>query len=105
MAKNIRPKARTLIPSTFVVRALARQGPRFHCSNCGDVMFVCGATGLCPMCFNHRKPWNRSSTGREVPHEMALAGVLDDPAIEKKARGIAPDSGALQDDPPIGLRD
>ena len=62
--KNILPKVRTLIPSSFVVRALAHQGPRFHCANCGDVMFVRGASGLCPMCFNDRKPRRGQSRGR-----------------------------------------
>lgn len=90
MAKNILPKSRTLIPSSFVVRALAHQGPRFHCSNCGDVMFVRGATGLCPMCFNDRKPFEAGADSCEVPHDLVLAGVLDDPRIE----GLARDSGA-----------
>ena len=82
MAKNILPKPRTLIPSSFVVRALAHQGPRFHCGNCGDVMFVRGASGLCPMCFNDRKPWTHLQSKREVAPDLVLAGVLDDPSLE-----------------------
>ena len=98
MPKYILPKTRTLIPSSFVVRALAHEGPRFHCCNCGDVMFVRGATGLCPMCFNDRKP-NRSAGKaarvREVPHEMVLAGVLDDPMLDGIEGQGGPDPGAV----------
>ena len=82
MANHILPKCRTLIPSGFLIRALANQGPRFHCSNCGDVMFVRGATGLCPMCFNDRTPSKARDHSCEVGHALVLAGVLDDPRIE-----------------------
>jgi len=82
MANQVLPKPRTLLPSGFVVRALSRQGRRYHCGNCGDVMFVRHASGLCPLCFNDRKPWRASSEPREIPPHLALVGVLDDPAFE-----------------------
>ena len=84
MAISILPKTRTLIPSSFVVRALAIEGPRYHCHGCGDVMFVRHDSGLCPWCFNGEGAWHGVSP-REVPHELVLAGVLDDPVVEDEA--------------------
>ena len=107
MAKHILPKVRTLIPSSFVVRALVNEGPRFHCGNCGDVMFVRGASGLCPLCYNDRKPWSGAVDRREVPLSLALAGVLDDPALEDMEYGgaIMPCAGEIRPEPGIVLRD
>ena len=98
MATQVLPKPRTLIPSGFVVRALSRRGRRFHCGNCGDVMFVRYASGLCPMCFNDRKPWQATDEPREVPAHLALAGILDDPSIEQdwaEGGAIMPAPGAI----------
>jgi len=46
-------------------------------------MFVRFESGLCPMCFNGRRPYVLGD-GPEYPvtEEMALAGILDDPRIE-----------------------
>ena len=72
-----------MIPSSMVVRALAGEGARFHCENCGDTMFVRYASGLCPLCFNGRRAWTGAEMLREVPEGLALVGVLDDPALEE----------------------
>lgn len=82
MAKQIRPKPRTLIPSSFLVRALAFQGRRYNCRNCGELMFVRYESGLCPLCYNEQKPWKLPEDVTEVPHELALVGVLDDPVVD-----------------------
>jgi hypothetical protein len=107
MAKNILPKVRTLLPSSFVVRALVSEGPRFHCGNCGDVMFVRGASGLCPLCFNDRKPWSASLDQREVPSGMVLAGILDDPSIEdlECLGAMLPGEGSSRSVAGLSLRD
>jgi hypothetical protein len=76
--KHILPQRRSLIPSSFVVRALTAQGRRYECSNCGEQMFVQFESGLCPHCYNGRRPLRGSEAVREVPHALALAGVLDD---------------------------
>ena len=83
MPKWIRPKPRLLIPGSFLVRALSQNGPRYACGNCGDRMFVRYASGLCPHCFNGQRPWRgEASPPTEVPHHLALAGVLDDPSLD-----------------------
>jgi hypothetical protein len=76
--KHILPQRRSLIPSSFVVRALTAQGRRYECANCGEQMFVQFDSGLCPHCYNGRRPLRGSETPREVPHALALAGVLDE---------------------------
>ena len=83
--KHILPTRRSLIPSSFVVRALTSQGRRYECSNCGEQMFVKFESGLCPLCFNGRRPLRGLELGavREVPHALALAGVLDDPMLDE----------------------
>jgi hypothetical protein len=82
--KHILPSRRSLIPSSFVVRALTSQGRRYACRNCGEQMFVKFESGLCPLCFNGRRPLRGagSEAVREVPHALVLAGVLDDPILE-----------------------
>jgi hypothetical protein len=80
---HVLPKRRSLIPSSFVVRALTSQGRRYACTNCGEQMFVQYESGLCPLCYNGRRPLRGVSTLREVPHALALAGVLDDPMLEE----------------------
>jgi hypothetical protein len=45
-------------------------------------MFVRYESGLCPLCYNDRRPVNLEESVREVPAEMVLAGILDDPALE-----------------------
>jgi len=77
MSNSILPKVRRLIPSSFVVQALCVDGRRFHCGNCGDVMFVRYASGLCPLCFNGRKRWTASEKPREVPHDLLFADLID----------------------------
>jgi len=81
--RRLRPRERDTIPSSFLVRALARRGAAHHCDNCGEVMFVRYASGLCPLCFNGRRSVTLPEPVYEVPHQRALAGVLDDPAIEE----------------------
>jgi hypothetical protein len=82
--KHILASRRSMIPSSFVVRALTSQGRRYACTNCGEQMFVKFESGLCPLCFNGRRPLRRAGSEpvREVPHALALAGVLDDPLLE-----------------------
>jgi len=82
MAKHIPPKRRMLIPSSFLVRALAREGRRYTCRNCGEAMFVRYESGLCPLCFNGRRELTLPEPVRQVPDAVVLAGVLDDPSIE-----------------------
>lgn len=94
MAYRLLPKKQTLLPSAFVVRALTRGGRRYHCANCGERMFVQYESGLCPLCYNGRRPWAASEdVGRPVPDHMALAGVLDDPTVE------ATHAPAVEEDP------
>jgi hypothetical protein len=81
--KHILPTRRSMIPSSFVVRALAHQGQRYACANCGEQMFVRYDSGLCPLCYNGRRPLRGVSSLREVPHSLALAGVLDDPMLDE----------------------
>ena len=76
--KHILPTRRSLIPSSFVVRALSARGRRYSCSNCGEQMFVQYESGLCPHCYNGRRPLRGTEAVREVPHALALAGVLDE---------------------------
>jgi hypothetical protein len=81
--KHILPSRRSLIPSSFVVRALTSQGRRYACENCGEQMFVKYESGLCPLCYNGRRPLRGSEVRREVPHALALVGVLDDPVLDE----------------------
>ena len=53
---TIRTRKQVLIPSGYLVHALARAGRRYNCRNCGDRMFVRYESGLCPLCFNGRRP-------------------------------------------------
>jgi len=45
-------------------------------------MFVKYQSGLCPLCFNGRRPLRLEEPVHVVRDGSALAGVLDDPAIE-----------------------
>jgi hypothetical protein len=81
--KHILHSRRSLIPSSFVVRALCAQGRRYACTNCGEQMFVQYESGLCPLCFNGRRPLRGTGALREVPHALALAGVMDDPSLDE----------------------
>ncbi len=79
----LRRAPRNLLPSSFLIRALAVQGRRYACANCGETMFVRYGSGLCPQCFNGR----RGRVGLREPRipvkeHMVLAGVLDDPALD-----------------------
>lgn len=80
--RRLRHRDRSTIPSSFLVRVLAHRGRRHHCAQCGELMFVRYASGLCPLCFNGRRGADPLGPRVEVPHEQVLAGVLDDPAIE-----------------------
>jgi len=71
-----------MIESGFLVQALRRGGAVYHCDNCGERMFVKYESGLCPLCYNGRRALRVDEPVRVVSHEHALAGVLDDPAIE-----------------------
>jgi hypothetical protein len=83
MARPILPKRRMLIPSAFLVRALRHSGRRYACLNCGEPMFVRYESGLCPLCFNGRRPYALAEPVHPVAEGRALAGVVDDPAIER----------------------
>jgi hypothetical protein len=82
MARPILPKRRMLIPSAFLVRALTASGRRYTCRNCHEPMFVRYESGLCPLCFNGRRELVLAEPVHGVPEGRALAGILDDPAIE-----------------------
>lgn len=81
--KHVLPKRRSMIPSSFVVRALSSEGRRYACANCGEQMFVQYESGLCPLCYNGRRPLRGVASVREVPQALALAGVLDDPILDE----------------------
>jgi len=68
------------LSSTWVVWALLREGPIHYCSNCSERMFVRYDSGLCPLCWNGARELLVAPI--PVPHEHALVGILDDPAIE-----------------------
>jgi hypothetical protein len=72
----------SLINSGLLIQALRRRGPVHHCFNCGERMFVKYASGLCPLCFNGRRALRIEEPVHVVRSGRALAGVLDDPAIE-----------------------
>ncbi len=82
METQIRSRSRSLIPSSFVIRALAQNGRRYACKNCGEPMFVQYESGLCPLCYNGRRELRGIPAIHEVPHALALAGVLDDPSLD-----------------------
>jgi hypothetical protein len=83
MSSVLLPKLRTMLPSSFVIRSLLKHGRRYACTNCGEQMFVRYESGLCPLCFNGRRPLRSVEPRREVSHALALAGVLDDPMLEE----------------------
>lgn len=70
------------ISSTWVVWGLSKGGSVHACDNCGARMFVRYSSGLCPQCFNGLRELEAAGTVVHVALECALAGVLDDPAIE-----------------------
>jgi len=71
------------IASTWVVWGLGKGGSEHACEDCGAKMFVKYSSGLCPQCFNGLRSATRNAAPVvHVPCERALAGVLDDPAIE-----------------------
>jgi hypothetical protein len=74
------------IASTWVVWGLGKGGSVHTCDGCGARMFVRYSSGLCPLCFNGLREPLPSGGVVHVPASRALAGVLDDPAIEADAR-------------------
>ena len=89
------------IPNDAVVRALRQGGAVFECESCGERMFVRSNSGLCPMCWNGRRPIAMEEPARPVAEGMCLAGILDDPAIESEPPGSVP---LLETDPTLGPR-
>ena len=85
--RAVLPKIRTMIPSSFVIRALAHHGRRVECKNCGEQMFVRYESGLCPLCFNGRRAVAFVGPHRELAASLVLAGVLDDPLLEELEPG------------------
>ena len=77
-----------MIHNGFLIRSLRRRGAVHHCINCGERMFVKYASGLCPLCYNGRRKLHFDESVHFAPDEVALAGVLDDPAIE-----VVPEDG------------
>jgi hypothetical protein len=75
------------ISSTWVVWSLGRGGSVHTCSSCGARMFVRYSSGLCPLCFNGLRDPAEAAGAVHVAAERALAGVLDDPAIEEPHTG------------------
>lgn len=80
----LRRAPRDLLPGAFIVRALALQGRRYTCQNCGETMFVRYGSGLCPLCYNGRRPLLSplDAEPTAVPEHMVLAGILDDLTLE-----------------------
>ncbi len=78
----LRRAPRDLLPSSFIVKALTLQGRRYECGGCGETMFVRYGSGLCPLCFNGRRAYEADPL-TPVPEHMVLAGVLDDPTLER----------------------
>jgi hypothetical protein len=74
------------ISSTWVVWGLSRGGSVHSCVACGARMFVRYSSGLCPLCFNGLSEMPDLGPIVPVPHERALAGVLDDPSLEAEPR-------------------
>jgi hypothetical protein len=70
------------IASTWIVWGLGKGGSVHTCGGCGARMFVRYSSGLCPLCFNGLRELEQAGGVLHVVHERALAGVLDDPAIE-----------------------
>ena len=70
------------IGSTWVVWGLWKGGSVHTCDGCGARMFVRYSSGLCPLCFNGLHGSELAGPVVQVPAARALAGVLDDPAIE-----------------------
>ena len=83
MSKRVLSKQRMMLPSAFLVRALARGRHAFHCRNCGERMFVQYESGLCPLCYNGQSALHLPEVPHPVPDSHALAGVLDDPTVEE----------------------
>jgi hypothetical protein len=81
--KWIRPARGATIHNGFLIRALRCGGAVHHCINCGGRMFVKYASGLCPLCYNGRRELHLEEPVHEAPDGSVLAGVLDDPAIER----------------------
>lgn len=76
------PARRATIHSGFLIQTLLRRGAVHYCVNCGERMFVKYESGLCPICYNGRRELHLAEPVRHVSDEVALAGILDDPAIE-----------------------
>jgi hypothetical protein len=72
----------SIIPSTWIIWSLTHGGSTFWCGGCDAKMFVRYESGLCPLCWNGRTPGHHPEPVIPVPPERALAGVLDDPAVE-----------------------
>jgi hypothetical protein len=75
------------ISSTWVVWGLGKGGSAHTCTSCGARMFVRYSSGLCPLCFNGLRELEEAGHPVHVAAERALAGVLDDPAIEETHGG------------------
>ncbi len=86
--RRIRPTNRATIHCGFLIQALRSDGAVHRCVNCGERMFVKFASGLCPLCYNGRRPLRVEGALQVVRDGLALAGVLDDPGIE-----VVPESG------------
>ena len=71
-----------MIHNGFLIQSLRRRGAIHRCINCGERMFVKYASGLCPLCYNGRRALRIDEPVHVVREGNALAGVLDDPAIE-----------------------
>ena len=81
--KWVRPaNGAEMIHNGFLIQSLRRRGAVHRCVNCGERMFVTYASGLCPLCYNGRRPLHLDEPVHVAPDEHVLAGVLDDPAIE-----------------------
>ncbi len=75
------------IASTWIVWGLGKGGSVHTCGSCGARMFVRYSSGLCPLCFNGLRELDEVGAVVHVSGERALAGVLDDPAIEEPHGG------------------
>jgi hypothetical protein len=68
------------IPSTFLIRALARDEDCYNCEHCGARMFVRFESGLCPFCRSGR-PLSYVYQGAPTPAALPFA-----PRLRRRAR-------------------
>jgi len=72
---RLRNRKRMVIDSAWLVRALASGRRWQHCAECGGRMFVKAPSGLCPVCFTHRR--DRCREIEQIVQQQASAALED----------------------------